>query len=74
MDRATIIRHLEQARRHVTMGERHIASQHEIVAKLEHAGHDSRVAKELLASFAELQQFHIAHRDRLEKELADSPE
>src|SRR3954447_5133120 len=35
MDEATILRHLEQARKHVAEGERHIAQQRAIVAKLE---------------------------------------
>jgi hypothetical protein len=59
------------ARRHVAMGERHIARQREIVAKLERDGHDSLDSKRLLGFFEELQNMHIAHRDRLVKMLAE---
>jgi hypothetical protein len=34
-------------------------------------GHNSLVAKSLLASFEQLQNMHIAHRDRSEKALAE---
>ena len=59
------------ARRHVATGEQNVARQREIVATLERGGHNSLVAKSLLASFEELQNMHIAHRDRLEKALAE---
>jgi len=48
------------ASRHVAIGERNIARQHEIVAWLERDGHNSEVAKWLLASFEELHNMHIA--------------
>jgi hypothetical protein len=59
------------ARRHVATGERNIARQREIVAGLERDGHNSLDAKRLLGFFEELQNMHIAHRDRLEKTLAE---
>jgi hypothetical protein len=58
-------------RRHVATGERNIARQREIVAGLERDGHSSLEAKWLIASFEELQNMHITHRDQLEKVLAE---
>jgi PAS domain S-box-containing protein len=69
-ERATLLEY-SMARRHVATGEQNVARQREIVARLERGGHNSLVAKSLLASFEELQNMHIAHRDRLEKALAE---
>jgi hypothetical protein len=68
-DRTTFLEHFSMACRHVATGERHITRQREIVAALERDGHNSISAKRLLASFEELQNMHIAHRDRLETAL-----
>jgi hypothetical protein len=70
-DRTAILESFSMARRHVAMGERNIARQREIVAGLERDGHDSLNSKQLLGYFEELQNMHIAHRDRLEKVLAE---
>src|SRR5262249_52945160 len=70
-DRTAIRESFSMARRHVAMGERHIARQREIVARLERNGHDSLDSKRLLGYFEELQNMHMAHRDRLEKVLAE---
>jgi len=70
-DRAILLERFSMARRHVATGERNIARQREIVAKLERDGHNAQEAKWLLASFEEIQNLHIAHRDRLEKALAE---
>jgi len=70
-DRAALLERFSKARRHVATGERNIARQREIVAKLERGGHNSQEAKWLLASFEEIQNLHITHRDRLEKALAE---
>ncbi len=48
--------------------------QREILARLERGGHNSREAKRLLATFEEIQDMHVAHRDRLEKALAEISE
>ena len=58
----------------VAMGEQHIGRQRELVSKIERDGRDSTEARQLLATSEELQDLHIADRDRLEKELADTPE
>lgn len=71
MDRAQIEAHLAQTEEHVALGEKHIASQREIVAELERNYHDSTAAKALLKTFEDLQVEHIAHRDRLAKELTE---
>jgi PAS domain S-box-containing protein len=70
-DRTIFLEHFSMARRHVATGERNIARQREIVAGLERDGHNSLDAKRLLGFFEELQNMHIAHRDRLEKTLAE---
>jgi hypothetical protein len=71
-DRTTLLKHLSMARRHVATGDRTIARQREIIAELESGGHSSLDAKWLLAHLEELQNMHIAHRDRLEKTIAES--
>ena len=70
MDRASILRHLELAERHVAEGERHVARQREIVAELGGDGRDLESAQKLLAIFEELLMQHIFDRDRLRKVLA----
>ncbi len=60
---------LAQARRHIAVGAENIARLQEIIGQLDHGGHDSSVAKELLVRFEGLQELHVADRDRLEKEL-----
>jgi PAS domain S-box-containing protein len=70
-DRTAMLESFSMACRHVAMGERHIARQREILAELERGGHNSLDSKSLLACFEELQNMHIAHRDRLEKTLAE---
>lgn len=70
MDRALVELHLKQALEHIALGERHIARQHEIVAQIKERGADSTEAERLLATFEATQAMHIAHRDRIEQELA----
>jgi hypothetical protein len=50
MDRNLILEHLKLAREHVATGERHISK---IIAHLEHDGHDTSDAKDLLTKFEE---------------------
>jgi hypothetical protein len=59
---------IEQAKRHVAEGERHIARQRKIVADLKRKGRlwtALRTAQELLQTLELAQQFHIANWDRL---------
>jgi hypothetical protein len=72
MDRAMLLEHLATALRNVSEGERHIAQQHEIIASLERDGLDTSAAKVVLLQFEDLQGMHVAHRDRLKNELAES--
>jgi PAS domain S-box-containing protein len=69
----TLLKYLSRARRHVATGARDIDCQRELIAWQERHGHDSQKAKRLLALFGELQKLHIAGRDLLEQELAESP-
>jgi len=71
MDKAMMQDHLEQARRHVADGDKHVARQRKLVAKLDRDGHDSSEARRLLQQFEELQRLHIGDRDRLVKKLAE---
>jgi hypothetical protein len=74
MDKAMVLGHLEQARRHVAEGEKRVASQCELVTELERDGHDSSQARQLLREFEEVQRLHLEHRDRLEKILEAMPD
>lgn len=69
MDRSIKLEHLAEAEAHVAEGQRHIDRQEQIVAELDRDGHDTKQAWELLAIFRSLQIEHIAHRDRLLREL-----
>ncbi|MFZ5672597.1 MAG: hypothetical protein ACOZAM_06495 [Pseudomonadota bacterium] len=68
-----LIDHLAQAERHVAEGRKHIARQVDIIINLENLGHDTATARSLLANFEAIQQMHISDRDRLKRELAESP-
>jgi hypothetical protein len=72
MDREMLEQHLAMVEGHVTLGECHIARQHELIAKLERGGHDSGEARYLLSSFGETQGMRLARRDRLWRELAQN--
>ncbi|HEV2549835.1 MAG TPA: hypothetical protein VGU20_21160 [Stellaceae bacterium] len=69
MDRATVLGHLQRAKEHVAQGERHIRRQQEIIQQLQDHGHDTELARELLATFEQLQVSHLADRDRFAKML-----
>lgn len=62
-------RDLAQAEDHVLQGMQHIAHQREIIAELEGHGHDISTAKAFLHQLEQLQATHLAHRDRLRREL-----
>jgi hypothetical protein len=73
MDRAMLQRLLTQAERHVAQGVKHIADQEQIVADLGRSGHDTKEARKLLDNFYASQAQHIAHRDRILRQLAQAP-
>ncbi len=65
MDRNMEIAHLAMAEKTVADGERHILDQERRIAELDRHGHDTRKARETLATFRHLQVEHVAHRDLL---------
>ena len=69
MDRTLLEAHLAQARRHIALGQEHLARQKQIVHELERDGHSVSEAKQLLDLFRDLQAMHVAHRDRLLEEI-----
>lgn len=70
MDRVLWQQLLAQAERHVAEAQGRISMQKDIISKLERSGADATRARDLLATFEALQAAHIAHRDRLRRELA----
>ncbi len=70
MDRAVILEHLAQAEEHVVLAQEHVQQQRDLVARLEHDGHDTTMARALLEQFEKFLAMHISDRDRLAKELA----
>jgi hypothetical protein len=73
IDREKTLQRLNGLEQQVALGERHIAEQRALIGKLEREGHDVSSATSLLATLEESQRLHVEHRDRLEKELLDSP-
>ena len=65
--------YLAQAERHVADGEHQIACQREIIDELERDGQDTRMARDALAHFEEMQALHLADRDQLRAELQKYP-
>ena len=70
MDVLTLQRWLAQAEDFVRQGEKHLSRQRNLVERMERSGHDAGLARDLLAIFEEWQIAHLAHRDRLRRELA----
>jgi chromosome condensin MukBEF ATPase and DNA-binding subunit MukB len=71
MDRAVLLKHLQQARAHIAEGERHIRRQREIIDELERDGHNAELARELLVTLERVQETHISAGDRLVKMLEE---
>lgn len=69
MDRVTIEQHLAEAERHIEQGAAVLERQQTVIAQLEHDGHDTTLARELLSQFEQIQSVHIIDRDRLTREL-----
>jgi hypothetical protein len=72
VDRAIIERHLAAAEEHVALGEKTIANQRRVLENLLRDGHDTAIAEKLLTAFLDTQDLHIADRNRLREELAQS--
>jgi hypothetical protein len=71
MKLAMLRRDLAKAEIHVRDGARHVAHQQAIVTELESHGHDTALARELLASLRNMQVTHQADRDRIAREIED---
>jgi hypothetical protein len=69
-NRQTVEKALQKARQHVAMGQRLIDKQRAMLVELDDHGHGTRAARTLLAQLEDAQAMHIAHRDRLIRELA----
>ena len=63
--------YLQRARNHVTQSEQHVRRQRELIADMERDGHDTELARELLAKFEKMLMLHLANRDRLIEELSE---
>ena len=75
MERAELEHHILVARRHVELGERHIARQREIIEQLKQHGHDTTSAERLLNTFEALQALHRMNLQRQMELLGvDGPE
>ena len=72
MNRKMFEDHLEQAERHVAIGQAHIRRQRELIVQLRRDGQDYADATQLLVQAYELQALNIADHDRLLKELQKS--
>lgn len=70
-DRAILERRLAMAERHVARGEHILAEQRQRVAEMERNARDSRRSRQLLAQFEQLQEMHVADRDRLRTQLLE---
>ena len=76
MDRAALEQQLQEARDEIAKGERQISRQWDIIQELERDGHNSNLARKVLAKLLQTQEEHLEHRDQLVKmlEALGSPE
>jgi hypothetical protein len=70
MNRRLLIDHLAQAELHVSLGEKHIAGQRALIARLDDGQLDTGMALKILKTYLSTQKTHVADRDRLSAELA----
>ena len=71
IERAMVEEHLRLAERRVEEGKQHLANQRELICQMERDGHDTNEARRLLKEFEELQELHLADRERLRQEKAE---
>jgi hypothetical protein len=69
MDRKMELDHLAIAEKAAAESERHIEREEQAIADLDRAGHDTKLARETLATSRRMQAAHIAHRDLILKML-----
>jgi hypothetical protein len=72
MERQLILVHLAAASRHAADDERHVANQRDLVEQMRRNGQDASVAEQVLREFEQSLAKHIADRERLEKQLAET--
>jgi len=65
-------RELEAAERHIREGAERLVRQRHIVARLAAHGHDTQLARQILQTLEELQAAHIAGRDLLRRDVAQT--
>jgi hypothetical protein len=70
MDRSAQLRVLAATKPHIASGIKHISDQVLLIADRDFRGEDSTLARSLLKTFCVMQVQHIAHRDRILRELA----
>jgi len=70
MDRAILLEHLDQARRHAVLGKHHLARQEQLIAELDRDGHDTTAAMSVLETLRRTQELHELDIERLLGELA----
>jgi hypothetical protein len=73
MERSLLEKHLAIAERHVRLGASHLKRQRSVIATYDRLGRNTALSRELLAMFEHLQVEHVAHRDRLLRELRSKP-
>jgi hypothetical protein len=65
MDKAVLVLDLAEAERLVLSGELRLASQRDLIHKLERAGNDKTQAETVLGALIATQQLHLTERARL---------
>ena len=73
MDRDVLLQHLATAAQHVAQGRRHLARQHDLIARLKRADLPTGEAEHFLDQLEQMQSKHLADHDRVERELAKRP-
>jgi hypothetical protein len=73
MDREIIESHLALAEKHIAIGARNIFRQREIIDELQRDCHDASLARKTLALFEDIQNMHLAERERLRALLTEIP-
>ena len=69
MDIDRVKQHLALADRHVAEGSERINRQMAIIGKMEHDGHDTRLARQLLDILEDMLEKHQLHRQEVVREL-----
>ena len=69
MDRSQQLQHLEQAERHLFLGQQNISDQERRIEDLEQRGHDTTLARAFLETLLSTQAQFVAHRDQILREL-----